>query len=1453
MAKKIHEEDIKLNIIINGDKSQKELADLDKSTKALVSTNKDLKKAKAELVAQGKRDSQEFKNLTNQIKENNATIKANEDRMKALRNAIGINALSIQQLRKHANELKYSLNTMVPGTTEWKNLNTQLQETNARIRQLTATGQAQKLSFGAAADWLNRYQTMLVSVAATITGLTYSVQKWMDYMGELSDAESDVMKTASMTKTEIEDLSKSLGELDTRTSRINLLKIAEEGGRIGIAKEEMADFVKVMDQVYVALGDSFTGGVEEVASKLGKLKMLFEETKDMDVPNAYNAIGSAINDLGANGVATENNIAEFTTRIGALPQTLKPSIADTLALGAAFEESGIEAEVSARAYSIFLNRASTETASFAKVMGLPVEKVKEMINANPLEFFLKFAERLKGINPEAVEMAQLLDHLKINADGANKVIGAAANNSERFRETIELSNQSFISANSLLNEFAIKNSNLAAIMDKTKKTFAQIFSSETLTKVLGSSIEWFAKFIGAVNDTDGSVTKWRNNLVLLVKTFAIIIATIISYKSALVLTTLWSTTLTKATNLLNASQKASAITGNLLKGVYLLLSSAYYLLTGQVNKATASMRLFNIAVKINPIGVLLSVITLVTTAVIAFSDRLEETEKNIRNLNGATLANIEAEREFQKSLIATQSKINPLINILKDNNTTLEVRKRAYNDLIKQHPEFIGTVDKEFKATNKLTNAYDSLIEKLKAASRARALENVTQKRDQKLADALDAEFNAEIEFRKEQVLNRKIQKENEKAAKNYTEKLKTTTRESADLSYIPKNLNNNAAKELEKSKILREQAQKESDEWNRFLESEYKKTSKKEGKTTQDNNLSGGLNLGTDSSGSKNKTSIKSSENKEKTNRQKYYEDIIRDYTQNQEELLRLRDRYEDIKLSNIENEFERELAITNAEYLRTRRELEGNKVSDSIFNTLYKARQEAYKKGDMEMVSKLDAVTKTYHQKNQEIDHILLLEANEYAKKSIEIERARELKIVDNLIESGNKKINELKRLQTAELATITDIEMAKDILRRTMSEEEIKQIKSWEDAKKALDKQYQKETLEAQEQFLRDQLSQLQAITEGDTTSGIDFNLLTPEQQTELKEQVEQAKQLINELLIAKNQLLGEESDDKNGNKKKSKGDGNSLNKYSTDILGMSPDDWQLLYDHLKEGKIGFEEIAAVIGVMQNMYSQYAQMVAANENRELQRFEERTNRKKDALSRQLDQGYIDQATYNAEVQKLEDAYNKRKAQIEYNQAKKEKQMALVSSLMGTASAVVGALGKKPWGLDNFILAGLVGAMGAAQTLMIAKQPLPSKGFEDGYIDIQREQDGKMFRAKKGGRAKTGLVSKPTHFLAGEQGQHFPEMIIDGPTWKRMAPDMKQALQSEILRVRGFESGHFNNIASTDNSELIAFLKLNFEVLSKIYDEGLEAKIINDYRNAEQLQRGLDKYNKFKAKTKI
>jgi TP901 family phage tail tape measure protein len=631
MARTITDEQIKLSIIINGNPAQKQLLDLEKATRKLTEEKKGLQIELRRVETALGKDSAEYKKLALQIKNTTTEIDNNKATMKALQDQIGITGLTIGQLTQKANLLKISLRNVIPGSEDYNRYEAELKQVSARLGELSGKAQQAKFSISNIADGFNKYAALGASVIATLTGVVFSVQKMIDLNGKLSEAQVDVMKTTRMTKEEVDELGKSFGLLETRTSRIDLYKIAEQGGRLGVPKAEIADFVKSMNVAAVSLGDSFTGGVEEVAEKLGKIKFLFKETKELNIEDAYNSIGSAINDLGADGVASEANIAEFTKRMGSLTDVLKPTVQETLALGAAFEESGIEAETSSRAYNIFMKQASTESGKFAQVMGISKKAVEDMINTNPLDFMLNFAQGLNGMN--ATEVAKTLDFLGVNADGANKVIGAMGNNFTRFHELIDLSNQSFADGSSLADEYKVKNENLAATLEKISKKVSGWFSSEGFINFLGKAVNWFAIFIGATNDADGAISKWKNTLVNLIKIIAVTIVGFTSYRLAIQLIAIMTNGLSSATTLLTIAQKANALSGGTLKALYLILQYAFFTMTMQTDKATASMLRFNLATKMNPIGLVVGLIMAAVAAYIIFNKEVDKSIAKQKNLN----------------------------------------------------------------------------------------------------------------------------------------------------------------------------------------------------------------------------------------------------------------------------------------------------------------------------------------------------------------------------------------------------------------------------------------------------------------------------------------------------------------------------------------------------------------------------------------------------------------------------------------------------------------------------------------------------------------------------------------------------------------------------------------------------------------------------------------------------
>jgi hypothetical protein len=109
------------------------------------------------------------------------------------------------------------------------------------------------------------------------------------------------------------------------------------------------------------------------------------------------------------------------------------------------------------------------------------------------------------------------------------------------------------------------------------------------------------------------------------------------------------------------------------------------------------------------------------------------------------------------------------------------------------------------------------------------------------------------------------------------------------------------------------------------------------------------------------------------------------------------------------------------------------------------------------------------------------------------------------------------------------------------------------------------------------------------------------------------------------------------------------------------------------------------------------------------------------------------------------LDKQYNEKKAALQREAAKKSKALSIFEAIIGTASAVIGALGAKPWTVANFIMAGIVGTIGAIKTALIARQPLP---LAEGALVKSRPGRGIIAQIAEGGQdeavfpVKTGVA---------------------------------------------------------------------------------------------------------------
>jgi TP901 family phage tail tape measure protein len=308
---------------------------------------------------------------------------------------------------------------------------------------------------------------------------------------DFEDKMSDVAKTTGLTGKPLEDLGNSILSMskNTRSSINDLVQIAEIGGQLGVASSELVDFTNSADKFNIALGSDFSGGVEEAVSQVGKIKSLFAETRDVKIAEMINKTGSAINELGAVGAGTSANITDFTLRLGALPDALKPSIQNTLALGTYLEELGVDAQIGAGGVTNLLLVAGKNVAGFAQQMKMSAADAKSLLAQDPTEFAKKFASTFDGVAPEV--LAQKLNKLGVGSQETIKVIGALGSGMERLTELQKVSADSFAAGNSLTTEAAKKNDTMAAkaAMLKNNMMSLSITLGNALLPVLNSVIE----------------------------------------------------------------------------------------------------------------------------------------------------------------------------------------------------------------------------------------------------------------------------------------------------------------------------------------------------------------------------------------------------------------------------------------------------------------------------------------------------------------------------------------------------------------------------------------------------------------------------------------------------------------------------------------------------------------------------------------------------------------------------------------------------------------------------------------------------------------------------------------------------------------------------------------------------------------------------------------------------
>lgn len=566
---------VQLEIIVQQDSARQKMIELEKDMKNASSTLNKLKKQFGENSAEYKAQEQVVKKL-----------KAEYDK---LFEEIGIGKLSLKELGNRQRELNAILRNLDPSLPQWKQYNQQLKEVNARIRELRNEAKETQFSIAKLADGFNRYAAIGASVIASLTGVALTARKCVDEYAKMEEAQSQVIKYTGLTKEETEALNESFKQMDTRTPREELNRLAGEAGKLGITGvDNVLEFVEAADMINVALGEDLG---EDAVNNIGKLSQMFGDGS-RTLKEDMLAIGSAVNQVAQSSSASEPYLVEFTARMGGVAKQANLAVTDVMGFASALDQNMLRSEMASTALQGLILKIYQEPAKYAKLAGMDVQEFVNLVNTDVNEALLQFLGTLGKMGGMA-QMSPILKEMKLSGAEAAGVISALAGNIDQVRREQENANQAFIDGTSIGNEFAVQNNTVQAGLDKARNSF------QTIREQLGKQLLPVMKYMLST----GKLT---------VKGLKEIVSIMVDYKSEIL------------------TAGAAVVTYTLYLKAATLWTNRHTVAT---KTATVATTLFNKALKMSPWGLALAGVASLISYFAIFKDKTDEATASLGSMN----------------------------------------------------------------------------------------------------------------------------------------------------------------------------------------------------------------------------------------------------------------------------------------------------------------------------------------------------------------------------------------------------------------------------------------------------------------------------------------------------------------------------------------------------------------------------------------------------------------------------------------------------------------------------------------------------------------------------------------------------------------------------------------------------------------------------------------------------
>ena len=452
----------------------RDISGYQKQQKAIERQNEIIRNSETRLTELRRRNAelaQEMTNTANPTKEQRGQLERNAEQIRRCENALEEHNQRLREMQDRLGDARAALQDAGIDTDnlsgDMERLQSRLEEISRTRNFLSNVSEELETTRAQFRDAAKEFAGLAGGIGATV-GTVYATASKPAMNFE--SAFTGVRKTVDATEEEFAEMRQGIldmSQTDVIASADEIAAVAEAAGQLGIQKEHILDFSKVM----IDLGEATNLSADEAASELAK----FANITQMDQGD-FDKLGSVVVDLGNNFATTEADIVSMGMRLASTGELTGLSEPQIMAAATALSSLGIEAEAGGSAMSKILKslQLAVETGDgledFAKVANLSQDAFKQLYKQDSLKALSAFTKGLNDTERNGKSAVAILDDMGITEVRMSNAVLSLASSDDILTDAADLATKAWEENNALTAEAEKRYATTESQIDQAKNS-----------------------------------------------------------------------------------------------------------------------------------------------------------------------------------------------------------------------------------------------------------------------------------------------------------------------------------------------------------------------------------------------------------------------------------------------------------------------------------------------------------------------------------------------------------------------------------------------------------------------------------------------------------------------------------------------------------------------------------------------------------------------------------------------------------------------------------------------------------------------------------------------------------------------------------------------------------------------------------------------------------------------